>query len=316
MSIFEAVIQGIVQGLTEFLPVSSSGHLLISQHILGVQENNLFFNIMLHIGTLVAVLIVYYKKILNLIKAFFVMIKKVFCFKFKLKELSEDEQFVISIIIGLIPLFLLFVPVPGTGLNVKDVAKSLSSEKNIILVGICLIITSILLRKGQKIKYCSTFDKIRYDEKHRQEICSGRKKVLFLDAIWLGITQLIAAIFPGISRSGSTLAVGLMRGINKESALDYSFIMGIPTIIAAALLETKEAIEENLFVNINLTPMFIGMIVSVIVGLISIYLFKLLLKTNKLLIFVIYTFLLGLGAIIIGILEFNSGINIFTGHSI
>ncbi len=316
MGVLEAVVQGVVQGLTEFLPVSSSGHLLLSQHVLGVRENNLFFNIMLHMGTLIAVLAVYYKKIIELIKSCFSIIKKIFTLKFDIKKTSDNEQLVISLIIGLIPLFLLFVPVPTTGMTVKEIAESMSNEKNIIIVGICLIFTSFLLRKGQKVQYSETFSKIKYDEKNHSEICHGRSKVLFLDALWIGIMQFVAAIFPGISRSGSTLSVGLVRGVSRQSALDYSFIIGIPTILAAGLLETKEAIEQNLLQNIDITPMIIGVLVSAIVGFLAIKIFKWLLKTNKMMIFVVYTFVLGLISVITGILELCSGRNIFTGFSI
>ena len=117
MSILDAVIQGIVQGLTEFLPVSSSGHLLISQHILGVRENNLFFSIMLHIGTLLAVIAVYYKTILKLIKSFFEIIKDIFTGKFDFKKLDNDKNMVLMLMVGLLPLFLLFAPIPGSLLN-------------------------------------------------------------------------------------------------------------------------------------------------------------------------------------------------------
>lgn len=316
MGVLEAVVQGVVQGLTEFLPVSSSGHLLLSQHVLGVHENNLFFNIMLHMGTLIAVLAVYYKKIIELIKSCFSIIKKIFTLKFDIKKTSDNEQLVISLIIGLIPLFLLFVPVPTTGMTVKEIAESMSNEKNIIIVGICLIFTSFLLRKGQKVQYSETFSRIKYDEKNHSEICHGRSKVLFLDALWIGIMQFVAAIFPGISRSGSTLSVGLVRGVSRQSALDYSFIIGIPTILAAGLLETKEAIEQNLLQNIDITPMIIGVLVSAIVGFLAIKIFKWLLKTNKMMIFVVYTFVLGLISVITGILELCSGRNIFTGFSI
>ena len=154
MTIFEAIIQGVVQGLTEFLPVSSSGHLTITQHILGInlEGNNLFFNVMLHIGTLVAVVVFYHKLIWRLIKAFFAIIGNIFTGKFRWKELSDDQRMVIMVIIGLLPLFLLFLPVPGTGMKLKDVVEGITdSERNFIVVGICLLITSVLLFIGNRI---------------------------------------------------------------------------------------------------------------------------------------------------------------------
>lgn len=316
MNICDAIIQGIVQGLTEFLPVSSSGHLLISQHILGVRENNLFFNIMLHIGTLVAVLAVYWKKIFDIICAFFRIISKIIRGKFKLKNMDSDEQMVITLIIGLIPLFLFFLPVPGTEMNIKDIANDLSNEKNIIIVGLSLIVTSFMLHKGTHVKKYSTFGSIKQECLNKNGVLEGKERISLIDAVWIGTTQFIAAIFPGISRSGSTLSVGLVRGISKKTALDYSFILGIPAIIAAALLETKEAIEQNVISTIDMTPVITGMIVSAIVGFLSIKLFKWLLSTDKMIVFIVYTFLVGILTVGIGIIEEIRGFNIFTGLSI
>ncbi len=313
MGIFEAVVQGIVQGLTEFLPVSSSGHLLISQHILGVRNNNLFFNVMLHIGTLIAVLAVYWKDVWNLILAFFGIIKKFFRKEFNFKEINYYEQMVLTIIVGLLPLFLLFLPMPGSdGMSVKDVAQELSSEKNILIVGFALIFTGLLMNKGVKSKKVLKIGK----SSENLETFEGRERITFKDAISIGIMQLIAAIFPGISRSGSTLSVGLMRGVSKKSALDYSFILGIPAIVAAAALEFKEVIEQNSVSSTDISPIIIGVTVSGIVGFLSIKLFKWLLKTDKMIIFIVYTLIVGTALVFIGILEQILGINIFTGFSI
>lgn len=308
MSILDAIIQGIVQGLTEFLPVSSSGHLLISQHILGVKENNLFFSIMLHIGTLIAVLAVYYKTILKLIKSFFEIIKDIFTGKFDFKKLDNDKNMVLMLMAGLLPLFLLFVPIPGSNTNVKGIAEELAGDKSIILVGIALIVTSILLKTGinarQTYKINYTFD--------REKPWEGRKRLNLMDALSIGVTQFVAAIFPGISRSGSTLSTGLLRGINKQTALDYSFILGTPAILAAAVIELKDALKAGAISSVGLATVIVGMVVSAVVGFLSIKLFKWLLKTDKMIIFVIYTFVVGLASVIIGVIENIYGMNIFT----
>ena len=316
MNILDSVIQGTVQGLTEFLPVSSSGHLLLAQHILGVRENNLFFNVMLHIGTLVAVLAVYYKTVWNLIKAFFGILGDVFTGKFDFKKLNSDKNTVIMIIIGLIPLFMLFVPVPGSGTNIKGVAEELASEKNIIIVGISLLITSVLLKMGINHRKSAKFSYAYVDSNNNKRVWDGRTRLNVMDAVWIGVTQLVASIFPGISRSGSTLSTGLLRGVNKQTALDYSFILGIPAIVAAAALELKDAVKDGFTLSVEITPIVVGMIVSAVVGFLSIKLFKWLLKTDKMIIFVVYTFVVGLAAVIIGIVENCLGVNIFTGFSL
>lgn len=308
MTIIDAIIQGIVQGLTEFLPVSSSGHLAITQHVLGIdlEGGNLFFNVMLHIGTLAAVIAFYHKLIWRLIKAFFSLIGDIFIGKFKWKELSDDKRMVIMVIIGLLPLALLFVPVPGTGMKLKDFVESFNTPKYFIVVGICLLLTSILLFIGDR---CS---RSVVPMKHSKNPSTGRTSLNVLDALVVGVTQCFATL-PGLSRSGSTLASGQMRGLNKQTALDYTFILGTPAIIAAALLEGKDALEQGTAqLSENLIPMLVGMAVAAVVGYLAIALFKWLLKTDKMIIFIIYTAVVGLAVIVVSIIEMNIGVNLFS----
>ena len=309
MTIVEAIIQGVVQGLTEFLPVSSSGHLTITQHVLGLdlEGGNLFFNVMLHIGTLVAVVAFYHKLIWRLIKAFFSMIGDIFTGKFRWKELSDDKRMVIMVIIGLLPLALLFLPVPGTGMKLKDFVESFNTSKYFIVVGICLLLTSILLFIGNR---CSRSD---VPMKHAKGGETGRTSMNVVDALVVGLTQCFATL-PGLSRSGSTLSVGQMRGLNKQTALDYTFILGTPAIIAAAVLEGKDALESGMdAISADLVPIIVGMVVSAVVGYLAIALFKWLLRTDKMIIFIIYTALIGIAVIVISILEMRSGVNLFSG---
>ena len=146
MELFDAIFQGVLQGLTEFLPVSSSGHLAIYQHITGITENNLFFSVMLHIGTLAAVTAVYFKIIFRLFAALGSLLKKIFTGKFKWKEMTDQENLAMMIIIGLLPLFLLFIPVPGTDMKIKDLAEKFSANDGyFFVIGILLVATSLLL---------------------------------------------------------------------------------------------------------------------------------------------------------------------------
>lgn len=311
MNIFEAIVLGAVQGLTEFLPVSSSGHLAIFQHFFGLNDNNLFFNVMLHVGTLTAVCAVYWRLFLRLIKSFFMILKKVFTGKFKWSEMDADENLVMMIIIGLLPLFLLFLPIGG-GMKIKDLADKWNSDGYLIITSISLLVTSFLLVIGINANRKTTIlykshGKLRADG-------AGRRKLNPVDAVFIGLFQAVAAIFPGISRSGSTLTAGELRKINKQRALDYSFVLGTPAIIAAALLEGKEALfpADGSAVSIEFLPTLIGIITSAIVGFLAIRLFKWLLSTNRMYYFVLYTAGAGIICLVISIIELISGVNLFT----
>ncbi len=316
MNIIQAIILGIVQGLTEFLPVSSSGHLTIFQHIMGIDmEGNLFFNVMLHVGTLVAVCAVYYKLIIRLIKAFAGLLKDIFTGKFRWSQMNGDQNLLVMLVIGLLPLFLLFVPIPGTnGINGKDLAGIWQGNTGyFIITGFALLATSIMLWVGIKAMENSA-GKAAHSSGNLK--AQGRRRLKTVDAICIGITQCMAAIFPGLSRSGSTLAMGELRGLNKQVALDYTFVLGIPSILAAALLEGKEALEAQGTqdtLQVSTGAMIAGMIAAMIVGFFAIKLFKWMLAKERTGVFVAYTAVVGIAVIIIGIIELSSGTNLFSG---
>ena len=317
MSIIDAIIQGIVQGLTEFLPVSSSGHLAITQHILGSGgESNLFFNVMLHVGTLVAVVAFYHKLIWSLIKELFSMIKDIFTGKFKWSQMNYERNLIVMLIIGLIPLFLLFLPIPGTDMKLKDLADVLSASPVLIVTGISLLITSVLLIIGIVFNKRNCNRKQKHLRGANGMAKAGKESYNALDAVLVGLTQLCAALLPGLSRSGSTLAVGEMRGINKQKALDFTFVLGIPSILAAAVLEGTDAIKSPGGINIDPIVLIVGIIVSAVVGYLSIVIFKWFLKSDKMSIFAIYTAIVGIAVIIISLIEMNTGVNLFSGTPI
>ena len=314
MNILEAVIQGVVQGLTEFLPVSSSGHLNITQHILGATEDNLFFSVMLHIGTLVAVCAFYHKLIWRLIKEFFRTIKDIFTGRFRWSEMNHDRRMLVMLVIGLLPLVLLFAPIPGTDMKIKDLADLFAEAKYFIVVGCSLLMTSTLLLIGD---ICNRRTQ-RTVGRHMKDAhgASGKTDLTVLDAVVIGLVQCAAALFPGLSRSGSTLSAGEMRGVNKQTALDFTFIMAIPSIIAAAFLEIKDVLKDPDSLSMDLMPIIIGMAVAAVVGYLSILLFKWFLKTDKMIIFIIYTAVIGIAVIVISIMEMQGGVNLFTGAPI
>ena len=317
MSIFDAIIQGIVQGLTEFLPVSSSGHLAITQHILGTSgDGNLFFNVMLHVGTLVAVIAFYYKLIWSLIKEFFSMIKDIFTGKFKWSKMNYERNLIMMLIIGLIPLFLLFVPIPGTDMKIKDLAEVLSASPILLVTAISLLVTSALLTIGIICNRKNSAKGGKHLKGGSKAGSNGRESYTILDAVCVGLMQVAAAVLPGLSRSGSTLAVGEMRGINKQKALDYTFVLGVPSIVAAALLEGIDAVKSPEGINVEIGVIIAGVIASAIVGYLAIVIFKWFLKSDKMEIFVVYTAIAGIAFLIISLIELSTGANIFTGAPI
>ena len=312
MNIFDAIIQGVVQGLTEFLPVSSSGHLAITQHITGVaDEGNLFFNVMLHVGTLAAVVVFYHKLIWSLIKEFFRMIGDIFTGKFKWREMNYERNLIVMLIITLIPLFVLFAPIPGTDMKVKDLAEVFSGAQILLVTACSLMLTSILLAVGAHFGKKNSAPAGRH--MHGGSNDGGKERYTVLDAVCVGFTQVCAALLPGLSRSGSTLAVGQMRGIDKQKALDFTFILGIPSILATALLEGKDALEEG--VDIDPVVLIVGVAVSAVVGYLAIWLFKWFLKSDKMIVFIIYTAIVGVALLVVSMIEIMNGANLFTGQS-
>lgn len=313
MTIWEAIIQGIVQGATEFLPVSSSGHLSLSQHILGVQLDSLLFDILLHLGTLFAVLAVYYKLVWRLIKAFFSLLDDVVHGKFKWKEMDYDRRLLMMLIIGLLPLFLLFLPIPGTDMKLKDVSELWAKDTTVWIEGFAFLLTSTMLFLGIRATN-RTKPRRHVSRDGKVSQIKGRRKLCTVDAICIGVTQCAAAVFPGLSRSGSTLATGLMRGVNQQTALDYSFVLGIPSILAAAVLTITDVAGQP--IDISVGVMIAGVITAAVVGFLAIKLLKWIVTTNKLQIFAYYTLILGIVTLIVAVLEAISGQNLFNGTPI
>lgn len=314
MSIFDAIIQGVVQGLTEFLPVSSSGHLAITQHITGVAgEGNLFFNVMLHVGTLVAVVFFYHSLIWRLIKEFFRTIGDIFTGKFKWSQMSYERNLIVMLFFALLPLFIMFVPIPGTDMKVKDLAELFSGAQILLVTACSLVLTSVLLAVGARCNRKNSSQSFKHMRGSSPD-SNGRETYTVGDALLVGLMQVAAALLPGLSRSGSTLAVGEMRGINKQKALDFTFILGIPSILAAALLEGVDAMKSPEGINVDVIVIVVGVVVSAVVGYLSIWLFKWFLKTDKMVIFIVYTAIVGVSLIIVSVMEIIRGANLFTGQ--
>lgn len=286
MNIFSIIIQGIIQGLTEFLPVSSSGHLSVAQHFMNVGEESLLISIVLHLGTLLAVFIAFRKTILGIIKEFFLSIRDIVKGEFSWKNMNDERRMMVMIIIAtliLVPVYLF-----------KDFFTSVEGDGDIIFEGCAFIFTAILLILSDAcVKGYKT-----------------GKDISVKDAVTVGLFQCVA-LFPGVSRSGSTTTAGLFCGLTRETAVTFSFILGIPAILGGSLLEIKEVVETG--AEIDIIPLVVGFAVAAVVGFLSIKLVKLVIKNDKFKIFGIYTLILGILCIGTGIYENITGTHFYIG---
>ncbi len=273
MEIYQAVILGLVQGFTEFLPVSSSGHLVIFQRIFGLMEPEIFFDICLHMGTLVAV-IFYFRKdlysiIISLLQTGTQLIKKETTTASAWK--NPDIKMAVFIIIGLIPTVV-------AGLLIDRIADILFTS--VFITGIMLIITGTILWPTRK-----------FHEKSPEGSANTVRK-----AFIIGLVQGFAVI-PGISRSGSTIAAGLFLGLDRETAAKFSFLMSIPAITGAAILSLKDI---DSLAGISLQVIVPGMLMSCISGYLALSFLVFIVNKGRLFTFAPYCWIAGIIAIISG----------------
>lgn len=253
MTLFQAVVLGIVQGLTEFLPISSSGHLVLFQKYFGLQEAVLTFDVLLHLGTLVAVLAVFWKDIVSMIK-------------------RPWQKLTLLIILATIPTGIM-------GLGLKDFFEGLFESGRTI--GVEFIATGFIIWFA---------DRIRPKNK-------GVEDISHFDAVFVGIMQGIA-ILPAVSRSGLTIAGSLFRGINREAAARFSFLVSIPAIAGAAVLDLKDIASSGVPMGEPL-PYIVGPIVAAISGYWAIRYMLRLLSTGSMKGFAYYVWVLGAAVIVL-----------------
>jgi undecaprenyl-diphosphatase len=287
MDYITILIQAVIQGLTEFLPVSSSGHLSVVQHFMDVSETGLTVSILLHMGTLLAILIAFREAVWGIIREFFLTIGDLVTLKFSWKNMNGERRMLFMVIIATAML----VPVTIA----KDFFTAPMSDGDIIFEGVAFIFTATLLFMADScVKGIKS---------------SGEMQVK--DALLIGFFQIIA-LFPGVSRSGSTISGGLFCGLTRKTAVTFSFLLGIPAIGGASLLEFRE-ISQSGGISGDGTDWFvlgIGFLVSMIVGLFAIKLVKLLIKKEKFKIFAIYVLTLGILCVIWGGFENITGITV------
>ena len=243
METFEALILGLLQGLTEYLPVSSSGHLAIGSHILGIKaEENLMFTVAVHVATVLSTLVVLGGEIFRLVRGTFGPLN---AGASGLNRLNTDQRYMLNILVSMIPIFVV-------GIFFKDTVESIFGE-GLLVVGCCLLVTAGLLAYS-------------YLSKPRQ-----KESISLIDAFIIGVAQAVA-VLPGLSRSGSTIATGLILGNNKAHMAQFSFLMVIPPILGEALLDTIKAAKDGFgaaFGDLSVMALVVGFVAAFISGIVA-----------------------------------------------
>ena len=263
MEWFEALVLGLIQGLTEYLPVSSSGHLAIGSALFGIQgEENLAFTVVVHVATVFSTLVVLWKEIDWIFKGLF---------KF---QLNDETRYVINIIISMIPIGIV-------GVFFKDEVELIFAS-GLLVVGFCLLITAALLS-------------FSYYYKPRPKSSISRK-----DAFIIGLAQ-ACAVLPGLSRSGSTIATGLLLGNDKAKLAQFSFLMVIPPILGEALLEGIKLMNgEAIAGDIPATSLIVGFFAAFLAGCLACKWMINVVKRGKLIWFALYCGIVGILTLILG----------------
>lgn len=275
MGYIEAIVLGLVQGLSEFLPISSSGHLALLQNLFEINEDKvIFFAVLLHIGTLVSIFVVYHKDIYALIKELFLLFKDIFTGKGLRIEERPIRKLGIMIIVSSIPTAIM-------GLLFSDYIDKIFGSLTVI--AICWIITGFILLFSEKLI------------NNKKEI-EGMK---YRNAIFIGICQGLA-IMPGISRSGSTIVGSLVTGLKREFAVEFAFLISIPAILGSAILEFPKAIKAGIEPS-TIGPMIVGFLVAAISGYFAITTMIKIVSKHKMRYFSYYVWIIGLGTFIYSI---------------
>ena len=273
MTYLMSVVLGFVQGVAEFLPISSSGHLSLFQTWFGMEEPDNLFNVLLHFATLIAVCVVYWRDIVDMIAEFFRGVGSLFSRKGNSAPVPPARRLVLMVILGTLPLAVI--------LPIEDKVEALGASN--VFVGIALLVTGAILFVSDRM-------------------ARGRKNArtaTMTDALLVGCAQAVAVI-PGLSRSGTTISAGMALGFDRTFAVRYSFLLSLPAVVGATLLKVIDVVKEG--IDPALLPKYLlGMVVAGVVGYFSIRLVNLLAQKNKFGKFAYYCWIVGIVAIVLEI---------------
>ena len=276
MDLLSSVLLGLIQGIAEFLPISSSGHLAIAEHLLnmsGASEVPPFFDVLLHLGTLMAVFVAYWGDIYDMVVEFFCGVRDL-ARRSTPVPVPPARRMILLIIVGTLPLFVI--------LPIKDLVEGLGD--NMYFVGGALLVTGCLLFASDRVR-------------------KGRKSertATLLDVLLVGVAQAVATC-PGISRSGTTITAGCFLGFERKFAVRYSFLMSIPAILGANILSIGDALETVVWSEV---PVYLaGVLVSAVVGYACIRLLRMIAEKGKFGFFAYYCWGVGILTIILNIIQ-------------
>ena len=276
MTYLMSVVLGFVQGVAEFLPISSSGHLTLFQHFFGMEEPDNLFNVLLHFATLLAVCIYYFRDVVEMVTEFFRAVAALFSRKRQGGEIPEARRMVLLVIVGTLPLFAVLL--------IKDYVEALGASP--AFVSCALLVTGCILFLSDRM-------------------AGGRKtarNATLKDVLLVGVAQGLATV-PGLSRSGCTISAGMTMGFDRKFAVRYSFLMSLPAVLGATILEVKDVLEMEGGLASGLLPKYlVGMAVAGVVGYFSIRLVNLLAAKGKFGAFAYYCWVAGVLALILSLL--------------
>lgn len=272
MTYLMSVILGAVQGVAEFLPISSSGHLTLLQHFFGMEQADNLFNILLHFATLLAVCVVYFQDIAEMIVEFFAFLRDLVTRKSSHGNPPEARRLILLLIVGTLPLVAVLL--------IKDQVEALGNSPAFVscalLVTGCILFFSDRMGRGSKTA----------------------KNATLKDVLLVGVAQGLATI-PGISRSGSTISAGMACGFDRKFAVRYSFLMSLPAVLGATLLEVVDVLQAPQGIPDGMLPKYLlGMAVSSVVGYFSIKLVNLLASKGKFGAFAYYCWAAGIVSLV------------------
>lgn len=275
MDWIQALVMGIFQGLTEYLPVSSSGHLALAGALLGIEdpEQIMMFTITVHVATVLSTLVILWKEISWIFRGLFKTGRSIVPASYGIRSLNEEQNYVLCILVSMIPIGIV-------GIGFKDQIEQYFNS--LTVVGVCLLVTAALL----SFSY----------------FCKPRTKshISLVDAFVIGIAQAIA-VLPGLSRSGSTIGTGLLLGDKKETLAQFSFLMVIPPILGEALLDVKKILETGFDAamgGISVGALIVGFIAAFITGCLACTWMIGLVKRGKMIYFAVYCAIVGAATLI------------------